>query len=84
MSDLTITALSGSHLTAADRRNIKAILELHRTGSFKVNNRKTYTVTPLDTDGEFAIAISENSRDDFGRRVTTTYRSTIATRKAAA
>lgn len=73
-----ISAVEGAHLTAADRRNVKALLaydgfEFGRR--FKVG-RKVYAIgTTIGV--RLSVAVTESSIDDFGRRVEHTYHSTF-------
>ena len=77
-----ITALGGAHLTATDRRNIKALMNHpsfvlgHR---FQINGRKTYTIFAPAPDW-YEVLIGSIERDGFGRRTEVVYRSTF-TRK---
>ena len=80
----TIAKAEGAHLTAADRRNIKALLahdgfEFGR--AFEINGRKSYSLTDLGAD-RLEVAIVETDVDDFGRSFSRSYRSTFTARKA--
>jgi hypothetical protein len=73
-----LTNITGSHLTAADKRNIKALLNhdgLVLGEWFKVGT-KQYALTAT-ADG-YEVATMETAADDmFGRRSTKTYRSSF-------
>lgn len=79
-----ITVVEGSHLTAADRRNIKALMNHpsfvlgHR---FKINGRKTYTIIAVDAV-RYEVLIGSIESDGFGRRSERVYR-TKFTRKGS-
>ena len=76
---IRISDVTGDHLTAADKRNLKALLDIDGFTfgeSYKVNGRKVYAVT--QTDGRYAVTIRENEIDGFGRKITRTYRSEFA------
>ena len=72
--------VEGAHLTAADRRNVKALLahaDFKPGVTFDVG-RKRYSVTP-DTAARFRVVTTEFERDDFGRRVKRSYESYVTT-----
>lgn len=80
-----ITLATGAHLTTADRRNINAVMN-HPSfvfgHAYKVNGRKTYTISDLGDD-VCGVVIAEPGRDDWGRKVVRNWRSSF-TRKAPA
>lgn len=80
-----ITLVNGAHLTVADRRNINAVMN-HPSfvfgHAYKVNGRKTYTISDLGDD-VFGVVIASNATDGFGRKYVDTFRSSF-TRKAPA
>lgn len=82
MSGLTLTAVEGAHLTAADRRNVKALIAhgfedglVYRVG------RKRYSLVAAADRAD--VTIYEPDTDDYGRKFTRTYKSTITIRKAS-
>lgn len=62
-----------THLTATDKRNIRAVLaqpSFIPGQSYKVNGRKSYTLSPCGTDPEssFVVEVAQTEIDGFGRR----------------
>lgn len=76
---MQITDITGNHLTATDKRNIKALLA-HDGFTFgetyKVNGRKRYSI--VEAGERFEVTIRENGASDFGGTVERTYRSEFA------
>ena len=76
MATTALRNVTGSHLTATDRRNVAAVLdspgfELNRP--YRVNGRKVYRI---DRDGDrWAVSVTETEVDGYGRRIDRTYRS---------
>ena len=76
-SPMRISAVKGAHLTATDRRNVKALLAFpgfEHGRAFNVG-RKVYTISP--NGNYWDVKITETGRDDFGRPVKRTYLSHV-------
>ena len=82
MSGLTISAVEGAHLTEADRRNVKALVAhgFEDGLTYRVG-RKTYSLVAAGNRVE--VTTYEPDTDDYGRKFSRTYKSTITIRKAA-
>lgn len=80
---LTITAVEGAHLTSADRRNVKALIAHGFEDGlvYRVGARKRYSLVAAADRAE--VTIYEPDTDDYGRKFTRTYKSTITIRKAS-
>lgn len=80
----TIRLLDGLHLTAADKRNLLAVIEFERTAAADIwgtrwlgvpKSRKTYAVTPdPEKPGRYAALIRERDRNDRGEPVLRQFR----------
>lgn len=74
---MKITNVTGSHLTTADKRNIKALLTNPNflVGErYQVNKRKVYAIGH-SAGTSYGVTIEETERDGFGRPITRKYRS---------
>ena len=78
MAAIRIAAVEGAHLTATDRRNIKALFahDGYAQNTAYVIGRKTYEIRPADDD-RLEVLIVEAELDGYGRRTSRTYRSTF-------
>lgn len=73
---MNITDVTGAHLTAADRRNIKALLDhdyFEPGRTYTINGRKRYNLVGGPT--RYAVTIGHTETDDFGRKADHVYRS---------
>ena len=75
-------SVEGAHLTATDRRRIKALLVPpgFSPGLTFLCGRKTYSITEEVAD-RLEVTIVEPDSDDFGRPIERIYRSTFSVRK---
>ena len=73
MSTTHLTDITGSHLTATDKRNINAVMAhggFTLGETYKVNGRKSYSIEQAG-EGRYVVTIRQAEVGDFGRFIRT-------------